>query len=116
MAVVELPELYRPAEGESVIVAALGIADMLPAFQAVAGPCVRERCSGIENLVHEIIVAASMELVAARLHRVIEVPATGLPILRRVVADLYGDFLDGIQARLVYLVKLAMLAVGGILP
>ena len=58
-----------------------------------------ERCPGIEGLVHEIVVPNAMELIGAGLHRVVEHAAARLSVLCGVVAGLYRDFLDGLDAR-----------------
>ena len=72
--------------------------------------------AGIQSFVHEIVVAASVELVAAGFHGVVEVTAARLTIFRGEVAGLNRDLLDGVHARLVDLVLPLVEAVGGVLP
>src|SRR6202030_3649277 len=96
----------RAAQRKPVIILPLRVADMLTLLQTVARAGVGERSTRVESLVHEIIVRASMQLIAARLHRVVEVAAAYLAVLRRKVAGLNRDFLDRVQAGLIDLILL----------
>src|SRR5215472_8712364 len=73
-----------------------------------------ERCAGVERLVHEVLVGASMELVRSRSHGQIKEAAAGLPKLGRIIARLDREFLYRIDTAL-GLRLYGVPAVGGIL-
>ena len=50
--------------------------------------CIGKGKTGIESFVHQVVVAAAVELIAAGLHREIEVTAADLSVFRREVAGL----------------------------
>src|SRR5262249_43401870 len=62
-----------------------------------------ERITGVQCLVDEVLVSASVKLARARLHCDVEETTPCLPEFRSIVAGLHGDFLNGVGARLVFL-------------
>src|SRR5205807_4994988 len=88
MAVVELGNGDRAANGESPVIAPRD------------GFRVDPWRGGVERLIYEVVVAAAVKPVGAGLHRVVEKAAADLAVFRGEVAGLHSDFLDGIDARL----------------
>ena len=76
---------------------------------------IRKGQAGIECLIYQVDVAATVELVRSRLHGVVEKPASGLAIFRREIAGLDGNLLDSVHATLADLRILAPSAVGRVL-
>src|SRR5262249_2980358 len=113
--VVELSKRDWPPEGEAVIVAALGIANVLAGFERAERAGIGKWGAGVQNLIDKVVVRAAVVLVGAGLHGVVEVASTGLAELGREVAHLNGHFLDRVEACLGDLVELAVLAIGGVL-
>src|SRR5262249_53662013 len=83
---------YRPAGGKAVIV---------PSGRR---SCVRfvvfERVPRVENLVNEVVVYGSVELIGSGLHGDVENAATDLAVFRRIVARLNCNFLNRVDSRL----------------
>ena len=94
--VIYLGDPHRAAESKAVIVPPLLKPDQVP------GPVriIRERLTRVQHFVQEIIVGASVELVAARFHGEIEQASAHLPVFGGEVAGLNGDFLDRVDTRL----------------
>src|SRR2546422_11212446 len=98
------------------VVLALCVADLLACSSNIDGAeSIRERCAGIQVLIHKVVVNASVKLVGSGSHRVIEVAAAGLSKFRRIVTGLDRNFLDRFNAGLHALVVLAVPPVGFVL-
>ena len=103
MAVVNLWQRHRSADGKTIVVTA-GL-----------GFRVHPRRVCIEYLVHGVVVGAPVKLVCAGLHGVIQESAADLPVLGREVTCLDRNFLNRVDARL--LLGLSdLVAVGDVLP
>src|SRR6185369_2867599 len=92
--VVNLGDVNGTTEGAPEVISADDGPDLLPNLIGVGGARVSERQAGVESFVHEVVVGASMDLIGAGFHGVVEVSACGLPELRRKIAGLDGYFLD----------------------
>src|SRR5262249_39794134 len=116
VSVVDLSKRDWAANVESVIISALRVAQMLPGPRRVAdGAAIGKWRAGIERFVDEVIKHRAVEVVRSGLHRVVEVAAACLSVLRVVVSGLDRDFLHGVDAGLVLLILLPPDAVGRIL-
>src|SRR5215831_2302745 len=79
---------------------------MLAVLQAIGETSIGERRAGIQDLIHKIAVGATVELVRAGLHGVVEIAATCLSVFGREVTGLNCDFLNRVGADLIVLILL----------
>ena len=113
--VVHLGYVDRTADRGPKVVLAVDRPDLLPVLLGVKSARVGEGQARVEGFVHEILVGASVKLVGAGFHGVVEVAASRLPKLRRKIAGLDGYFLDRVDAALVDLSDLVPHAIGRVL-
>src|SRR5690242_19076741 len=109
MPVVNLGYPYRAADTEAEVLFAA-----LRAHQAsIAG--VGERNTGVQSFIGEVIVSAAVELVGALARCEVEKPARDLPEVRRKVARLQRELLDGFDRGLRFVGNARVQIAGGVL-
>src|SRR5439155_22152798 len=94
VAVIDTGNPYRTTHAETVIVAPLA------GTQQMSIPVVGEGSAGVETFIDQVVVAAAVKLVRARLHGEVKQTPASLPEFRSIVAGLNRNLLDRLDAGL----------------